>query len=294
MNNFDITVGQGYTKEALEGLFATNFGARIKGITQRRDINNQPYIMVFSRATGPYSDRIEGTSFYYDGEGKDKDQQLTVANKALAEANTTGHPIYGFRQEEAGGLWQFIGLLHVVDYIYAKKNSYLTYEFHFTTEPVSPAQLVQADQIIEAISLEEPTLTGNSHKVMVSLTARNAAFSKNVKRIYDNTCAICGKKRFSVSGYPEVEAAHIYPKEKNGSDDYRNGLALCKLHHWAFDSGLLAISDKLKILVKPDLLDDSNYLEIYQYADNALVLPKDDQYKPHTMFLEAHRDLHGF
>ena len=294
MNDFDVTVGEGYNKEALEKLFSTNFGARIKGITLRRDINDQPYIIVFSRATGPYSDHIEGTSFYYDGEGKDKDQQLTAANKALTVANVHDRPIYGFRQEEASGPWSFLGLLKVVDYVYVPKNGYLTYEFHFTTEPVSPSQLVKADQIIEATTLEEPTLTSDSHKVAVSLTARSAAFSKNVKKNYDYTCAVCHKRRLSVSGYPEVEAAHIYPKEKNGSDDYRNGIALCKLHHWAFDAGLLAISDDMKILVKPDLINDDNYLEIYQYANTNLGIPREVHLKPHQIFLKAHRELHSF
>jgi putative restriction endonuclease len=294
MNEFDVIVGQGYTKEELEALFATNFGARIKGITLRRDANDKPYIMVFSRAAGPYTDRMDGASFYYDGEGKDKDQHLTVANKALIDANTTDRPIYGFRQEEAGGLWRFLGLLQVVDYTYSSKNGYLTYEFHFTTEPVSPLQLTQAGQTLEAATLEEPTLTGPSRKITVSLNARNAAFSKNVKRNYAYACAVCNKKRFSVSGYPEVEAAHIYPKEKNGSDDYRNGIALCKLHHWAFDAGLFAVSDEMKVIVKPALLNDSNYQEIYQYTKTNLTLPKEDRFKPHQMFLSAHRKLHGF
>lgn len=77
------------TKEELEEIYNTNFGARIKGITLRRDANNKPLALVFSRADGPYTDRIEGDSFYYDGEGTEKDQQLTAANKALIEANST-------------------------------------------------------------------------------------------------------------------------------------------------------------------------------------------------------------
>ncbi|WP_244531481.1 HNH endonuclease [Halogranum amylolyticum] len=59
-----------------------------------------------------------------------------------------------------------------------------------------------------------------------------------------------GKSRETPSGDPEVEAAHIYPRSENGADDPRNGLALCKLHHWAFDSGWLAVSDDYEILVK--------------------------------------------
>jgi len=60
MNNFEINVGQGYSKESIEAIFATNFGARIKGISLRRGNDNQPNILVFSRATGPYSDHVDG------------------------------------------------------------------------------------------------------------------------------------------------------------------------------------------------------------------------------------------
>ncbi len=38
-----------------------------------------------------------------------------------------------------------------------------------------------------------------------------------------------------------LEAAHVVPKEANGSDDPRNGLALCVLHHRMFDAALFGI-----------------------------------------------------
>ena len=37
------------------------------------------------------------------------------------------------------------------------------------------------------------------------------------------------------------EAAHIVPKEAGGSDDPRNGLALCVLHHRMFDAGMFTV-----------------------------------------------------
>jgi putative restriction endonuclease len=38
-----------------------------------------------------------------------------------------------------------------------------------------------------------------------------------------------------------LDAAHLRPKEDDGSDDPRNGLVFCPTHHRAFDSGLFAI-----------------------------------------------------
>ncbi|PWU08162.1 MAG: hypothetical protein C5B51_08315 [Terriglobia bacterium] len=38
-----------------------------------------------------------------------------------------------------------------------------------------------------------------------------------------------------------LDAAHLCPKEENGSDDPRNGLVLCALHHRAFDAKLFVV-----------------------------------------------------
>jgi putative restriction endonuclease len=63
---------------------------------------------------------------------------------------------------------------------------------------------------------------------------RNFAF--NVMRRYGPECAGCGIQVIQV-----LDAAHIRPKSRNGSDDSRNGLPLCPLHHRALDSHLWLI-----------------------------------------------------
>tara|TARA_Y100000588_G_C13508028_1_gene608181 strand:+ start:247 stop:495 length:249 start_codon:yes stop_codon:yes gene_type:complete len=46
-----------------------------------------------------------------------------------------------------------------------------------------------------------------------------------------------------------LQAAHIVPKEFDGTDDPRNGLMLCANHHAAFDANLFAIDpDTLEVL----------------------------------------------
>jgi len=79
--------------------------------------------------------------------------------------------------------------------------------------------------------------------------ARSIVFRLTIQRIYRQTCAICGTGLKSPQGPIEIDAAHIVPRNKFGTDDARNGLALCKRHHWAFDHGLFSIDDSRKILV---------------------------------------------
>jgi hypothetical protein len=66
-------------------------------------------------------------------------------------------------------------------------------------------------------------------------------FRRAVGRAYRFTCIICGLRLPPVGGSPGVDAAHILPYAEYDLDDVRNGLCLCKLHHWAFDEGLIEI-----------------------------------------------------
>ncbi len=66
-----------------------------------------------------------------------------------------------------------------------------------------------------------------------------ARFSFDVMRRYGPACAVCG---LTVS--EALEAAHLRPKSKMGSDDPRNGLPLCRNHHRMFDAFLWAVDPR--------------------------------------------------
>lgn len=122
---------------------------------------------------------------------------------------------------------------------------------------------------------------------------RSAVFARDVKSLYDNRCAICGSYRLSPDGLPEVEAAHIYPKSHDGKDDIRNGLALCRLHHWALDSGWLAIDDQFRILVQ-NCESVPGYEDFEPLEGKEIDLPDNENKRPAKLYLREHRALHGF
>ncbi|QFU83380.1 HNH endonuclease [Natronorubrum aibiense] len=121
---------------------------------------------------------------------------------------------------------------------------------------------------------------------------RSSAFRRAVLDAYDETCAVCGAQRKSPAGNPEVEAAHIYPKSEDGSDDVRNGLALCKFHHWTFDTGWISISDDLEVIVRNESGSET-YKDLISYDGCSLHLPQNPQHRPHSIFVREHRRLHG-
>lgn len=71
-----------------------------------------------------------------------------------------------------------------------------------------------------------------------------AAFRIAVVRRYGAQCAVCEMAVIDL-----LDAAHLVSKAENGSDDPRNGLPLCALHHRAFDKGLFAINPETFLLV---------------------------------------------
>jgi len=268
----------------------------IKGISPGKWDDKTPYILIFSRGDGPYSDKIENDILYYDGEGEGKDQELTRDNRLLKEANTNGRTIYGFRKENKESQWRYLGILQLLDCHYVRKGEFMKYEFRFRIEGIpSFTKKIQENVDIRRISVSEhPELTDDRRYSKVQRLARNKAFSDQIKKIYDFKCAVCGKRRFSSANYPEVEAAHIFPKDKNGSDDLRNGIALCKLHHWAFDTGLFSIADDFSIIIEERIREDPNYNEISKFEGKKIHLPLDKKLYPHSIFLKKHREIQGF
>lgn len=157
---------------------------------------------------------------------------------------------------------------------------------------------VQKEQaLIKQKSLDKtPELTEGAVKQLKKVLERprSAAFRISVKKLYQNKCAICGVGLLAPDGQPAVDSAHIFPKELDGSDDFRNGICLCRLHHWAFDSGWMSIADDYTILVRDDLPTAKEYDFIRNYADQEIHLPRQTEFAPDPLFLSAHRRLKGF
>jgi hypothetical protein len=124
---------------------------------------------------------------------------------------------------------------------------------------------------------------------VTSLPKRDEAFREVLLTEYDYTCAICGMK-FVVDKLHEAQAGHIVPKNRNGTDDPRNGLTLCRAHHWAFDAGLFTLASDYTIVVSP-LVEraDSRKFEMASLAGQALHRPQREVILPHATAIEWHQ-----
>lgn len=79
-------------------------------------------------------------------------------------------------------------------------------------------------------------------------------FRERVVRAYHRHCAVCRLHRDEL-----LEAAHIVPDaDPLGVPTVRNGIALCTLHHAAFDADLIGITPGYIVEVRRDVLNESD------------------------------------
>lgn len=77
---------------------------------------------------------------------------------------------------------------------------------------------------------------------------RDSQFRPAVLRAYSYRCSVCG------CALKLVDAAHIIPVPfPESTDEVTNGLALCRLHHGAYDNALLGVRSDYRVIVNPEI-----------------------------------------
>jgi putative restriction endonuclease len=143
-------------------------------------------------------------------------------------------------------------------------------------------------EILSTVSQRE------TREVVSNRAIRDATFRfRVVEQAYKGRCAFTGVRMLNGNGRAEVDAAHIRPVEAGGPDSTRNGLALMKSLHWAFDRGLVSLSNEGRILTVDRGLDEPVLRLLPQ--DRQARFPAHPDERPHEAFLQWHRThrFHG-
>ena len=101
-----------------------------------------------------------------------------------------------------------------------------------------------------------------------------------------SNCAICRLRHQEL-----LEAAHIVAdRDPEGEPKVSNGLALCKLHHAAFDCHIIGVNPDYRVEVRLDVLEeiDGPMLQhgLQGFHGSSLWLPSKESLKPDQRFLE--------
>jgi putative restriction endonuclease len=109
-----------------------------------------------------------------------------------------------------------------------------TQEFYVAFADERPSPIPAVDAVDETPFRLTALAPGAS--AVVQTRPGQARFKFEVFGRYGASCAVCD---LAIEGL--LDAAHIRDKRFSGSDDARNGLVLCALHHRAMDRGLFGI-----------------------------------------------------
>jgi len=113
------------------------------------------------------------------------------------------------------------------------------------------------------------------------------SFRERVLRAYREQCAFCRLKHQEL-----LDAAHILPdSDPEGEPRVNNGMALCKLHHAAFDSHFLGVTPDYIVRVRPAILREPDG-PMHQYGLKAMeglriILPPKKNQWPDPLLLQA-------
>lgn len=105
-------------------------------------------------------------------------------------------------------------------------------------------------------------------------------FRERVLEAYRRQCAFCRLRHEEL-----LEAAHIIPDtDAQGEPAVRNGLALCALHHRAFDRYFIGVTPDYTIEVRPDLLEEKDgptlVYGLQALHGQRLYVPRDKKLRP--------------
>ncbi|MEX0332155.1 MAG: HNH endonuclease [Puniceicoccaceae bacterium] len=115
---------------------------------------------------------------------------------------------------------------------------------------------------------------------------RDAGFRKVVMEVYDHRCAACGL-RIRIDNISLVEAAHLIPYSESHNDNPRNGIALCRNHHYAMDRHLIAPCPNGKWRVSSRLDDRvDGQSELIRLDNRSVLTPNSRLYHPIKAALE--------
>ncbi|MBK8810553.1 MAG: HNH endonuclease [Acidobacteria bacterium] len=145
------------------------------------------------------------------------------------------------------------------------------------------------------LQLEDIRSADNPHDIFrrryktaeVRIRLHQRVFRDRVLRAYKSSCALCRLRHSNL-----LDAAHIIPDtEDQGEPIVSNGLALCKLHHAAFDANILGITPDLVAEIRDDILEeiDGPMLQhgLKEMHRTRIITPFRSSEKPNRALLEV-------
>lgn len=150
-----------------------------------------------------------------------------------------------------------------------------------------------AQQILEANfteSIQEELADELGFDIRQIRKQRDPLFRQQVLRTYNYECAICGFNMRHDNTSVALEAAHIKWKQYGGPCEIPNGLALCAIHHKAFDKGSVGLDENMRVQIS-EAINGSDIVGrlLWDFQGKVISLPQVKAHYPPEGFVDWHR-----
>ncbi|MDE2196328.1 MAG: HNH endonuclease [Gammaproteobacteria bacterium] len=191
---------------------------------------------------GPYPDRFEDAHrLSYRYRGKNPNHRDNVG---LRNAMRNNVPLVYFFAV-AQGRYQAIKPVYVT----GDDPARLTFTIMADQAGTFEGALLPESEVADTVRTE---LRRQYATAAVQVRLHQASFRERVLDAYRTHCAMCRLKHREL-----LDAAHIIPdSDPDGHPEVSNGLALCKIHHAAFDRGIVGVRPDYVIEVREDVLKE--------------------------------------
>lgn len=156
-------------------------------------------------------------------------------------------------------------------------------------DPVTSRFLIAVDEAMVVLANNAGSVSPIQKKYAEAIVKRRLhqpEFRGRIMRAYNTQCAICLLKHGEL-----LDAAHIMPDAHElGVPSVSNGIALCKIHHTAYDQNFVGISPEYKVHINSDLMaeKDGPMLKhgIQEMNGRMLMLPSKEKERPNIAALD--------
>jgi putative restriction endonuclease len=243
-----------------------------QGIFKPRVLNIP--LSITSTPSGPYDDGYSQDGLLlYRYRGTDPQHPENVG---LREAMHRKIPLVYFHRVVEG---KYLAIWPV--FIVCDDPSSLT----FTVE-VDDANITKYEVSGEAVILPADEARRSYITATVRQRVHQRSFRERVLQAYREQCALCRLRHDEL-----LDAAHIIPDtEPEGEPVITNGIALCKLHHAAFDRQFLGIRPDYVIEIRRNILEENDgpmlLHGLKEMHQKKIILPTALEHRPNPKFLE--------
>lgn len=220
---------------------------------------------------GPYEDSFDYSgNLLYKYRGEDKNHRDNVGLRELMKHNIPLIYFHGIVPGKYLPLWPV--------YIIHDNPDNLTFTIAVDTELVLPKPNATSDDI----NINRRSYITSQIKIRM----HQSSFREKVIHAYRKQCAFCRLKHEEL-----LDAAHIIPdSDPLGKPIVTNGLALCKIHHAAFDRFFIGVTPDYHIIVRNDLLNETDgpmlKYGLQEMHEKSIILPNEQSEWPDPEFLQ--------